>query len=362
VRSALAALAVAVAGVVAAFTVSSTLHRLIDEPARWGYSWDLLVDANAGDPAATVATVESDPDVVAAARWSASYTYVDGVGAKAFGLGAAKGTVPFDLLSGRDPATADELVLGPRLAEALGKHVGDEVALTTSNEEATSTSARVVGIAMFPDGTEGNFVNAVGYTEAGFAAHRVASTDQPDDTQRAVAVKVARGHSVADVAARLDHELPGGQVSTYSYPSRPPDVANLASLRNLPAILAAFVALLGLGALTHVLATTVRRRRRHLATLRAIGFTPGQLRGAMRAQSLCLVVAATVVGTVGGLVLARLAWHFVADPIGIATDLDARPALLALVLLANVVGALLIALPFGALAQSQARRPPSPQE
>jgi ABC-type antimicrobial peptide transport system permease subunit len=355
VRSALAAVSVSVIGAVAAVTVASTLHRLIEDPHRWGYSWDLLVDANPSDPAGTLDTVSADPDVAAAALWSSSYTYVDGVGSKAFGLEPAKGSLSFDVLQGRGPATADELVLGPHLADELGKHVGDEVALTYSDATSART-ARVVGIALFPDGTEGNFANAVGYTDAGFAAHKVPSTDPADEPQRSVAVKVASGRSVPSVAARLG-DLRPGQVSAYSYPSRPPDVANLDGLRNLPALLAAFVAVLGLGALTHVLATTIRRRRAHLATLRAIGFTPRQLRGAIRAQSVCLVAAATVIGVLGGLVVARVAWRFVAEPIGIATDVDAKPVVLALVVVANALGALLVAAPFGFLAQRRAQHP-----
>jgi len=58
---------------------------------------------------------------------------------------------------------------------------------------------------------------------------------------------------------------------------RPVDIQGYAGIRVTPLILGALLALVGAAALAHVLVTGVRRRRRDLAILAAIGLRPGQL-------------------------------------------------------------------------------------
>ncbi len=76
----------------------------------------------------------------------------------------------------------------------------------------------------------------------------------------------------------------------------PTAVADLARIEDLPLALGVFFALLACATVAHALVTTVRRRRRDLAVLRAIGFTRRQTRGAIAWQSTLLAVAGLVVG------------------------------------------------------------------
>src|SRR5207247_10068379 len=92
-----------------------------------------------------------------------------------------------------------------------------------------------------------------------------------------VAVSIAASRDVQAVARDLGSRFPG-QLSQYSYPSRPGEVQNLAGLRPFPRVLAVVAAVLGLAALGNMLVTTRQRRRREFATLRSMGLTPRQSR------------------------------------------------------------------------------------
>ena len=102
------------------------------------------------------------------------------------------------------------------------------------------------------------------------------------------------------MAATLDEDYPES-VSGESLPIPPAEVANLGSVRSLPRWLAAFVAVLGIASLIHVLVTTVWRRRGELATLRTLGITPRQVLGCIVWQATTITVVGLVVGIPLGL-------------------------------------------------------------
>ncbi|HEY3239355.1 MAG TPA: ABC transporter permease, partial [Acidimicrobiia bacterium] len=91
-----------------------------------------------------------------------------------------------------------------------------------------------------------------------------------------------------------------------------------------------------------------RRRRRELAVLRAVGFTGGEVRAAVRWQAAIIAMVAGVVGLPVGIVLGRLAWTALADRLGTT----AGPVVPVTALAALVAGTLLVAL---AVAETPAR-------
>jgi ABC-type antimicrobial peptide transport system permease subunit len=100
----------------------------------------------------------------------------------------------------------------------------------------------------------------------------------------------------------------------YSQPATlPTAVADLDRIGDLPLALGAFFALLACATVAHALVTTVRRRRRDLAVLRAVGFTRRQTRGAIVWQSTLLAVAGLVVGVPVGIAVGRITWRWLAD-------------------------------------------------
>jgi ABC-type antimicrobial peptide transport system permease subunit len=87
----------------------------------------------------------------------------------------------------------------------------------------------------------------------------------------------------------------------------------LRAIRGFPIFLAAFLTVLALGAISHALATAVRRRRYDLAVLRALGLTRWQCRGAVVTQAMVISLAGLVVGIPLGVALGRAVWRHVAD-------------------------------------------------
>ena len=113
--------------------------------------------------------------------------------------------------------------------------------------------------------------------------------------------------------------------------SLPQDVTYLRNVRTLPKALAGFLVLLGLGALGHLLATAVRRRRHDLAVLRAIGFRPLQVAVCVVWQAVTVSVGLAL-GIPLGIAAGRWSWRWVAD----ATPLLYVPPLAAVVVLVCV--------------------------
>lgn len=343
VRSAIAGVAVAILGVVAVLTFSSSLDRLLVSPHRWGYDWDLLLNFTSGEVDTAVVGIAGDDRLTGVARWDAGFSYVEGKGIRAYGLDPLIGDIGFSLRSGRQPATPVEVVLGPDTADRLGIRMGDRVRVAADSADRSADDGRhsvvVVGTALFPDDGSGSFGDAIGYFGAAFEEHSIV----PDAFEaNQLVVRVALGFDVDDVAASLDAEYPES-VSGESRPAQPGPVANLSSVRSFPPWLAAFVALLGVASLGHVLLTTLWRRRLEFGTLRSLGLTPRQAFLCVVWQALAVTLLGLVIGVPLGLALGRQAWFAVANPINVAPDVSWPHALLGTAIVAALAVAALVA-------------------
>ena len=261
--------------------------------------------------------------LTASARWDGGFSYVGNEAVRAFGLTPIEGDIGFSLRSGRQPVSPGEVVLGAETAKSLGVHLGDRVEVAPGANAADAASVTVVGIALFPDDGDGSFTGAIGYFGPAFAEHATA----PDLFEASqIVVRLAPGLDVDQAAASLNDDYPDS-VSGESLPAPPGEVANLAGVRSLPIWLAAFVALLGVASLGHVLVTTLWRRKRELATLRSLGLTPRQTVACIVWQAVTIALVGLVIGIPLGLIAGNGAWFAITDPIGVATDVD-RPELI----------------------------------
>jgi ABC-type antimicrobial peptide transport system permease subunit len=119
---------------------------------------------------------------------------------------------------------------------------------------------------------------------------------------------VAPGVDAMTVAERL------GPLGLGTSPNEQlPEQRQLLQVQAIPWFLAGFLALLGIAAVGHALATAVRRRRGDLAVLRAIGMTRPQSRGVVVAQATILALIGLAVGIPLGIALGRTVWRYVAD-------------------------------------------------
>ncbi len=311
VRSALLGAVIGTVGVVGALTFASSLDRLVATPARWGWNWDLLPDAVDGD----LDRFAADPDIAEVGQVVHTFVQVEGEGLQGFAVEPRKGTPWLSVLDGRQPADAGEVVLGRDLLGRLDKEVGDTVALSpSSGRQDEPLSYEVVGTAVFPTFETEAFAGGAGFTPEGLA--RVGLSD---DLSRRTILTFRPGVDEPAALERLtdayDNRFP-----VYARPNRPGDVANLAQVDRLPWLLAGFLATLAVAVVAHALVVGVRRRRRDLAVLRAVGFRGGQTRSAVAWQATSLALVGVVVGLPLGVAVGRWAWTLVADGLGVLDD------------------------------------------
>jgi len=287
-----------VAGVLAMVTFSTSLDRLVDTPTRWGWPGELaVVDVRPE----ILDELAADERIAAIGVVSAVSSTIDGSAVQAYTLEDVEGSLDWTVVRGRLPRTGDEAALGTQLAERLDVGIGDRVRVGRQELE-------VVGEAV-PPNVDGETLGE-GVVVTGDGADAVGGS-LPFTT---AVVDLADGVDAAVVSDDLSsrYELTLGEP--------PADVANLADLGRLPTLLGAFLGAVGAVALGHALVVTVRRRSTDLAVLRALGFSPRQVAGALAAMATTTAVVGLVVGVPLGLAVGRLVWWAVAEAVGVATD------------------------------------------
>ena len=121
------------------------------------------------------------------------------------------------------------------------------------------------------------------------------------------------------------------------------EIEQLRQLDRLPVLLAAFLVVVALLAVGHLIVQAVKRRARDLAVLRTLGCTPRQTKRIVAWQATMLTVIGAVVGAPVGLLVGRLVWRRVADAYGIADDAAWPWTAIALVLVGTPLLAMAIA-------------------
>ena len=110
---------------------------------------------------------------------------------------------------------------------------------------------------------------------------------------------------------RIDRVLngsPDGPVGGVVSVLRPAEIANYGAVGATPTVLASVLAGGALGALGFTLASSVRRRRRELALLKALGLTGRQLWASVAWQSSVSVAVGVVIGMPIGIAFGRWLW------------------------------------------------------
>jgi predicted lysophospholipase L1 biosynthesis ABC-type transport system permease subunit len=140
---------------------------------------------------------------------------------------------------------------------------------------------------------------------------------EPQNFNRYLVGRYAPGVDRAAVDRRID-ALP--TLDPKIGPTVAVEVDRLRQIDWFPATLAALLTVLALLAVGHALVTAVRRRRRELALLKAIGFDRRQVRATVAWQATTLATVGLVVGIPIGLIVGRLVWQLVANGLGVSTS------------------------------------------
>jgi hypothetical protein len=365
-RALLGAAVAAVGAVLATVVFSASLGRLVSEPARFGWPYDVGATVNYGyggstDSDAIAATLDR-PEVL---RWglatlSGALT-IKGQTLPYVAAGPGFDDMPLPVVEGALPEAADEIALGALTASRLGLRVGSKVHVDTfyGGREAT-----VRGIVVLPplgpfqaDRTSlgtGALLSAP-FQKSVVAQAEVAGGMAPgelgDSLAGFVAIQLRPGvdpdRFLADISAQLSTwDATGYPPFTYSRPVRPATVANVAAMRTIPVALAGVLALTMALGMTLAIAVAAKARRRELAVLRALGCVGRQLRATVRWQALTVAAVGLAVGIPIGLAAGRLAYGAFAHGLGVAPDATVPLAWLAVLVVATVgVGLLAAAAP-----------------
>jgi hypothetical protein len=272
-------------------------------------------------------------------------------------LDPVEGDVTPPLLAGRAPAPRGrlEVVLGSATMRRLGVAIGTSFAFEIPDVGALR--ATVVGRGVIPTGDD---VSAIGDGAWFSFAGLLRALDLPAGAPEAragrayfdLAPGVAPDAVVRTVSDRYgvttDDDLYIPPVGT------PADLVSFGRVRSLPFVVAGLLALIAAGALAHTLTAAIRRRRREVAVLKALGFSSGQARRAIAVQATVVTSLAALVGVPLGIAGGRWAWTAFAEGQGVVV----RPvtpwfALAVVVPAAIVLANLIAALPARAAARTK---------
>ena len=371
VRSALVGSVAAVAAVVTAVVFNASLAGLTSHPARYGWNWDLAIQAEAGygsfPPGVMNKLLKNEPAVSAWSEFAFAQLPVDGRVIPALGLQPQLGSVQPPTTSGHALSGPGQIELGSVVLRQLGKKVGDRVRIGVPGYQQTLVIAGTVTLPSFGVGKAEHpslgrgAMTTIGTLQAAMGQNG----DQPSASEAlpvlpsAVAIDLAPGTTTAQHAALVakitsanPDGTPGGSYELTH--ARASAVVNAEQMGGQPLALAAGMAAAALLSLALTVLSLVRRRGRELALLKVLGMTRGQIRAVIAWQTTLTLLIALLVGGLLGILGGRLAWHGFAGSLGIVPVVEVPVAALVLVLAGLVLaGNLLAALPAAVAARTR---------
>jgi hypothetical protein len=327
VRSAMVGVALAVTVVSTALIFGDSLTTLVSHPPLYGWNWGYMLESNAGygdiPQAQATHLFGNDPDV---ADWTGIYfdsLLFDGKAVPVIG-GSPRATVAPRLLAGHEVDNAHEVVLGPATLAQLHKQLGDTVRVASP---AKTETLKIVGVASMPTLGIGFGLHlsigsgaVVNYNLIPISALNIQGL--PLSGPNAILVRlnprvspaIARRSlaRITDSLNTLEHGSVGIMVFNDLLPA---EIINYKSMGSIPTFLAVGLAAGAVFALGLTLVTSVRRRRRDLALLKALGFTRRQLALTVGWQSTVTAAIGTAIGLPIGIALGRSLWDLFAHEI-----------------------------------------------
>jgi hypothetical protein len=305
-RSAAIGVAFGSAGLVAVAVFTASQGALEHTPARWGQVWDAEISLDSLDQFA-------DADFVAVNEVRATPLAIDDrpVMVRSY---ASDGDPLMMVVSEGRPAGPGEVILGGQTMSDLDVSIGDRVMLQGNLGE---TELEVVGQGVFSGVVDVPLIDE----GAGVVAQTLAGITDPetDDSFGTWLVRLGPGTELVDLAppvAAADDKTDEEAVRELT-PVRPDEFDRLAEVRSLPWLLAALLGVLAIATMASMLIVTVKRQRRDLAVLRAVGIAGGGVRRIVSVQALVVSAMGLVVGVPLGIVIGRVAWMSVAGGLGV---------------------------------------------
>jgi hypothetical protein len=332
----LAASVVAFAIGAGALVYSANLVALVSHPARYGWTYDIGATINAGFDGADPAQITSSLNGPEVAGWGVGATAVTATidGVKLPAIADIRGLADLGLptLDGVLPRNDHEVALGSNSADRLGVSVGDQVAVETDFGERDAT---VTGIVVLP--AIGAFLSdraglGTGILLSAPFFHAVVSDAETatgvdpgtfyDTIGGFVAIDLRDGVDAAQFIRAMGDDVltwdaEQRQPTVHLDPVRPAQIADLASVKAAPLVLAGLIGLTIIIGLIASLGRAIRVRRRELAVLRALGCRGSQLFATVIWQALTVVLIGLLVGVPLGTIAGSALWRRFASDLGI---------------------------------------------
>jgi hypothetical protein len=313
VRPALTGAVAGVLGVLAALTFQAGVSDAVSHPERFGQTFQAaaFIGFNSQDPpgvADALRKAAADPDVTAVDDAKVDIVSIGSASVTVYTYAPVGNPLPTVAESGRMPQSPDEIALAPTTLRSLGLSVGQTVPVGGA---LPGRNLRISGSVYVPSGPHN------GYDDGGWLLPATYESLFKDGFKFHLAFAALRpGADVAAFGERLAKATadPSGERGIEFGAAPPLDaMQQITSVRQLPLLLGAFLALLAIGAVGHALATAVRRRRHDVAVLRALGLTRRQARMTVVVQASILAVVGLLFGVPLGIALGRTVWRVVAD-------------------------------------------------
>lgn len=320
----------AVSVVAVSLTFTASLQHLLATPGLYGQNWDYR--SNYGVP--SPASVRADPSLSDVAWGGFQNSAL--LNGRQFGVVAMdnlKGRIDPVVIAGRAPEGPDEILLAPKTLDSLGLRVGDSVQVRV----VRTRRMRIVGRGVVPEAT----FNELGWGAAMTwqAYSRLAHVPSQSPPQPySFEARIALGADRRATLARLERRF------VWPAPGPPQTIADFGGVRTLPLVVSALLAAIATAALAHALVMAIRRRRRHLAALKTLGFDRRQIQATIAWQATTFAAIGLLVGLPLGVALGRWAWTLLAEQIGVVPDSVTPVPLILLVVPAAVLLANLVAI------------------
>jgi putative ABC transport system permease protein len=346
-RGAVAATRVAMlliaAGAAGALVFGASLNRLVREPARYGSNYDFVIGNQGAEtfPQDVTDRLHNDPEVAALTAYAVDHARSGANTIEVLGIDQLVGDGAPHVLTGRLPRSDNEVAFGRVEANRVGARVGQPISLTGASAQLDYV---VTGIIVVP---------GLGPNEGlGQGAVMTMSGLRQIDAEATITSEVVRVRGESSAAQAHLAELVGAPPDG---PFQPGAIANVARVRAIPFVVAAFLAMLGVVTVAHTTLSMARSRRRDIAVLRALGADRRWIGSTLHWQATWGVILAAIVGPPLGIVAGRLVFGAFADSMG-AIDAAAVPILLFAALAATL---LLVANSCAVISRLRARSVPT---
>ena len=333
VGGAIAGVSLAIASVVAAITFGVSLDRLVTQPFRYGGNYDFAIGDNGADtlPDGLVERLNANPDVESLTVFAGSKARAGDATVMVLGMDVVRGGGTPYVVDGRLPVGEDEIALGQVTADQVGAHIGEQLALAGSTDNA---EFRVTGLVVMPGFGESDGIGEGALvTTDGLARLDVLAQPQQASAQLSIPVT----EFVASVPELAD--LPPFTRFV------PPAILNVQRIRAIPFVLAGVLAALALLTAANVLLISIRSRKRDRAILSALGADRGWILRTTHWQATVFALLPVALGVPIGIMTGRLVFSAFASNMGAVSSAAVPLAIVGVggtmvLLVANLIAAL----------------------